>query len=191
MDIVELAQNSGNGVAAASIAFVTAVCGVVVVAIFGLLRLNSRCKVLAAENHELRYSLYALHERVDAASGQLEQNQQSQRAHLGLIADMLQHQRSIGATQFDSMRRADPLLPGSILPDVDLHASEDYDGEPLVHSDPSRVIAAAPPEPDLLSHLQPLPENVGDVADESGLSDQHVANEPFEQVRHSVWGRQR
>ena len=175
MDMAEFAQSGAWGLSPAGWGIVVVLLFGVVGAIIAIARLTARVNAIAAENYDLRHSMHDMREYVDVVSERLEHNSQIQREHLGQIADFLEFQQPV---DFAALRRADVALPDSFLPDVDLHEAEDYAGEPLVHSDPSRVTAVPLPEPDLLSGMQSMGE-IGDVADRSGAEADRVANESF------------
>ena len=173
MDIAEFAQSGAWGLSPVAWVMLVVLLLGAVGAIIAFARLAARMNAIAAENYDLRHAMHDMREYVDVVSERLEYNSQIQREHLGQIADYMEFQQP---PDFAALRRADVALPDSFLPDVDLHEAEDYAGEPLIHSDPSRVTAV--PEPDLLSGIQSLGE-IGDVTDKSGAEPDRVANESF------------
>ncbi len=185
MEIADLAQSGGAQLGPTIWVVAGALALAVAGALVAVMRLTGRVNTLTGDNQDLRHAIHDLRERLDVTAEQLEYNQQLQRSHLGQIADFLELGHS---PDYAALRATDAPLPDATLPDVDLHATDDYNGEPLINADPSRVVPDSRPEPDLLAQVKPLSAEMGDVADESGVDPDRVANEWY--ARDSANGRQ-
>ncbi len=173
MDIAELARPGGAELGPV----IWALAGMLAITVGVLIsyaRLSARMNVLKADNQDLRHAFHELRESTSTVAEQLDYNQRVQRGHLGQIADYLE---SGQVPDYAALRSADTAMPASMLPDIDLHEQDDYQGEPLINTDPSRIVVAGVPEPDLLSQIRPLASDVGEVADESFTDATRVANE--------------